>query len=201
MKRINLLTILAMLALIGLLFGGCQPVRPLAELNSLRHVRGEVVFPAVAAWGGVGINMRIDFTEVNPTTHEATGFIHWRLFQPQPPAGETYWKVIDSEVRYAFFGADVADGDPHVVVVITQIKSRSGSGQGNPGEYAYFWFRDGGQGGVDQWGNRSYSLDPWQEFYPADKPPVATGYFTVKEMQAASPALPLTAESGDLTIQ
>lgn len=66
--------------------------------------------------------------------------------------------------------------------------------------YGYFWFRDGGPGGVDQWGNRSYTMDPWQEFDPADKPPVDAGYFTMVEMQAAVPVLPLTVESGDLTI-
>lgn len=199
MKRLPILTIVG-LVVMSIVFTACQPVRPVAELNHPRHVRGDLVFPGVPEWGGIAISMRIDFTEVNSETHEAAGFINWRNFQPQPPAGEAYWKVVDSEVRYAFFGADIPGGDPNVVVVITQIKSKAGWGQGDPGTYGYFWFREGGPGGVDQWGNRSYTMDPWQEFYPADKPPVDVGYFTMAEMQAAVPVLPLTVESGDLTI-
>lgn len=200
MKHLTTLPLVALVILGSMLCTACQPVRPVAELNTPRHVRGDLVFPGVPEWGGIAISMRIDFTEVNPETHEATGLINWHNFQPQPPAGEAYWKVVDSAVRYAFFGADVANGDPNTVVVITQIKSKEGWGQGIPGEYGYFWFRDGGQAGPDQWGMRYYTLDPWYEFFPADKSPVEAGYFTVAEMQANDPVLPLTVESGDLTI-
>lgn len=200
MKHLALLAIVA-LVISSLLYTACQPVRPVAELHTPRHVSGDLVFPGVPEWGGIAISMRLDFTEVNPETHEATGFINWCNFQPQPPAGEAYWKVVDSAVRYAFFGADIPGGDPNVVVVITQIKSKVGWGQGDPGTYGYFWFRDGGPGEAAQWGNLSYSYEPWEEFYPADKPPVDRGYFAKEEMQAAVPVLPLTVESGDLVIE
>jgi hypothetical protein len=187
--------------LVALLLSACQPIQPQAGSSTRRHVQGEIFLPGVPQWGGIAVSMRFDFAEVAPATHEATGFINWRNFQPQPPEGESYWKVVDSEVRYAFFGADVENGDPNTVVVITQIKAKDGWGQGEPGEYAYFWFREGGEQAPDQWGMRSYSLDPWYEFYPADKPPVDPGYFTLEEMQAEGPLLPLTVEIGGLTIQ
>jgi hypothetical protein len=200
MLRVNrLFTILLLLA--ALVLSACQPIRPQAVSGALRHVQGEIFLPGVPQWGGVSVSMRIDFSEVNPTTHEATGFINWRNFQPQPPSGETYWKVVDSDVRYVFFGVDVANGDPNTVVVITQLKAKEGWGQGEPGEYGYFWFRDGAEDGTDQWGMRYYSFDPWYEFYPADKSPVEAGYFTLAEMQADDPVLPLTVEIGGLTIQ
>lgn len=200
MKRVNVLTLLAMLAVAGMVFGGCQPVRPVTELSAQRQVNGEIYLPGVPQWGGVTVALRFAFTEVNPKTHEATGYISWRNYQPQPPKGEAYWKLVDSDVRYVFFGADAPNGDSNTVVVITQIKAKTGWGQGQPGDYAYFWFRDGGKGGADQWGMRYYKLDPWTEFYPAEQSPVTAGYFTMKAMQADSPVLPLNVEAGDLTI-
>lgn len=178
----------------------CQPVRPLGETTAPRHVQGEIYLPGVEPWGGVAVSMRFDVSEVNQETHEATGFVNWRVFQPQPPTGEDYWKVVDAAAKYVFFGADEPGGDPNTVVVIPQIESKEGWGQGEPGEYGYFWFRDGGDTAPDQWGMQSYSFDPWLEFFPADKPPVEAGYYTVDEVQAGDPALPLDVEGGGLTI-
>jgi uncharacterized protein (TIGR02246 family) len=189
------------LLLVVLLLSACQPVQPLpAAQDDLRQVSGAIYLPSVPEWGGVAVSFDMDFQEVNPETHEATDYLNWRNFQPQPPAGEPNWKTVNSDVRYLFFGADEEGGDPNVVVVITQIRSKDGWGQGEPGEYAYFWFRDGGKNAKDQWGMRYFSFDPWYEFYPAGEPPVEAGYFTLEEMQADDPVLPLTVEVGDFAI-
>ena len=62
---------------------------------------------------------------------------------------------------------------------VAEITRVSGWGQGVPGEYAYYWVRDGGtparQG--DQFAINYYSLDPFYEFYPAGAPPTGA-YFT-----------------------
>jgi hypothetical protein len=142
----------------------------------------------------------MDVTETDPQTHAAAGTVNWRNFQPNPPAGEGYWKEVESDAKYIFFGSDDDSGDPNTVVLITQIKSKDGWGLGEPGEYAYFWLRDGDDGEPDQWGMRYYSLDPWAEFFPAGEPPVEAGYFTVDEMQADDPVLPLDFEIGDVEI-
>ena len=200
MKRIHVVVVPLLAVSICLGIAACQPVRPLAETGAPRRVQGEIFMPGVEPWGGAAVSMRFDVSEVNPETHEATGFVNWRVFQPQPPAGEAYWKVVDADARYVFLGADEPNGDPNAVVVIPQIKSKEGWGQGVPGEYSYFWFRDGADTGPDQWGMRYYSLDPWYEFFPADKSPAEAGYFTVPEMQADDPVLPLDVEGGGLKI-
>ena len=199
MRSVSGITLLLLAALI---LSGCSPIqRPPLSGGNLRQASGELYFPGVPEWGGVAVSMLVDFAEIDPETHKATGSITWHNFQPQPPEGEPYWKAVDSNARYAFFGADVENGDPNTVVVITEINAKEGWGQGEPGEYAYFWFRDGGDQEPDQWGMRTYSFDPWYEFFPADQPPVEQGYFTLEEMQAEDAVLPLTAELGDLRIE
>ena len=200
MKHASMFFVLLLLAIACAVLVACQPVKPLAETVQPRQLQGEIFLPGVEQWGGVAVSLRFDVREVNPETHEAAGFVDWRNFQPQPPDGEPYWKAVDGDARYIFFGADVPGGDPNTVVVIPQITSKLGWGQGEPGEYGYFWFRDGGETEPDQWGMRYYSMDPWYEFYPAGQPPIEPGYFTAAEMQADDPVLPLDIEGGNLTI-
>ncbi len=196
-------TIVLLLVFGTLLCTACQPVQAMPDAQAStpsRQVQGELYFASVPEWGGVAISMEIDAVETNAETHEAAGTLNWRNFLPAPGEGETYWKVVDSQPRYIFFGADVPGADPNTVVILTQIDNKMGWGQGEPGEYGAFWFRDGGADASDQWGNTIYSFDPWYEFYPADAPPLAEGYFGIERLQEEDPVLPLTAELGNIVI-
>jgi hypothetical protein len=198
-KTTILLMLLALLVL-----SACQPLAPVEDVSTvdedLRRVSGEIYMRGVPQWGGVTVSMDFDFAELDPETHEATGYIDWHNVMPNAEEGTPTWKGVESEARYIFFGEDVEGGEPDAVVVITQIASKGGWGQGEPGQYGYFWFSDGGEAGPDQWGMRYYSFDPFQEFYPADSPPVDDGYFTAEDMHADGPVLPLDVELGDIEL-
>jgi hypothetical protein len=200
MKRMQIFGILALVAAAGMLLAGCQPVRPLDAATVQRSIHGKALLPGVEAWDGVAVSMDLDVKEVDSQAHTATGPVHWRVFQPNPPEGDVYWKDVDANAKYVFFGSDEEGGDPNTAVVIAEITNKDGWGQGVPGEYGYFWFRDNGTEQPDQWGMRYYTLDPWYEFFPVGKPPVEGGYFTVAEMQGDDPVLPLDFENGDVTI-
>lgn len=172
------------------------------EAAATHHaVKGEIHF-MVPAWGNIAMSLNFDLYEANPTTHQAAGTFNWRIFSPTPQEGGTGWKGVDSQVRYAIFGKDIKDADPNSVVVITQITSHSGWGQGEPGSYAYFWLKDSGlpDGQGDQWGMLSYKVDPWTEFFPENDPPAVDHYITLEEMQQRDPALPINVEMGDIVI-
>ena len=200
MKYRKILSILALAAVVSVSLAACRPVRPRVEMESQRGIQGELHIPGVEPWGGVTVSMDVDVQETDAAAHTASGHVNWRNYQPDPPEGDTHWRAVDADARYVFFGADEENGDPNAAVVIAQLKRQDGWGQGEPGEYAYFWLRDGGSEGADQWGMRYFSLDPWYEFYPAAAPPVADGYFTVEEMQADDAVLPLDVEVGGVTI-
>jgi len=195
---------MALLAICLLALSACQPMlleeEGAAPDENLRRVSGEIYLPGVPQWGGVTISMDFDFAELDPETHEAAGYINWHNVMPNAEEGMPTWKGVESEVKYVLFGEDFEAGEPNAVVVITQIVSKEGWGQGEPGQYAYFWMRDGAEAGPDQWGMRYYSFDPFQEFYPEESPPLAEGYFTVEAMQADDPVLPLDVELGDIAL-
>ena len=80
MRKFIRTTALMVLAL--LVLSACQPL-VLEEAAStrdenLRRVSGEAYLPAVPEWGGVVISMDVDVAEVDPETHEASGYINWR---------------------------------------------------------------------------------------------------------------------------
>ena len=212
MKRLNRLFTISIFLSAALLVSACQPTvapepgAPVAAeeiepVENLRRVSGEIYLPGVPEWGNITISMTFDFTELDPETHEASGYIHWRNFMPAPPEGGTYWKSVDSEVRHVIFGQDVGE-DPETFVVITQIVDHKGWGQGEPGRYAYFWFRDTGQalGEGDQWALQYYSFDPFDEFYPEDTPLIDFDYVPIEELQAVEALLPLDVEIGDVLV-
>ena len=67
-----------------------------------------------------------------------------------------------------------------------------------PGEYAYFWMRDGGTPGSqgDMWGNKNYSdEDPFLEFWPADDPPPCEYFVPSYGIK------PIAVEGGDLDVR
>ena len=197
------ITICVVLA--SLLLSGCQPLVLQdssdleAEMPALRTVQGEIYLPSVPEWGGTTVTMDFDFAELDPDVHTAAGYINWRNVIPGLAAGEPHWKAVESEVKYVFFGEDVPGQDPHCFAVLTQITDKQGWGEGQPGDYAYFWFRDGVDGMADQWGMKYYSFDPFAEFYPAAEAPVGEGYLGVTEALESDPVLPLDVETGGLT--
>ena len=173
-----------------------SPAEIAAKLYALQ---GDIHF-MVPAWGNIAISIHLDVSQVDPTTHAASGPVNWTIYSPTPQEGGTGWRGIDSQAKYALFGAEIPGADPDTVVLIMQITAQRGWGQGKPGEYAYFWFKDSGQPTGDQWGNISYKVDPWIEFYPADDPPSVADYITVEQLKQNDPALPITVEMGDVQI-
>lgn len=165
----------------------------------LYAAKGDIHF-LVPAWGNIAISIHFDVHEIDPQTHAANGPVNWTIYSPTPQEGGTGWRGVDSQVKYALFGAEIPGADPDTVVLITQITAQRGWGQGEPGEYAYFWFKDSGQPTGDQWGNVSYKVDPWTEFYPADDPPSVADYITVEQLKQNDPTLPITVEMGDVQI-
>lgn len=182
-KRILILLILSAL---HLMLGASVPA--LAE--SPRGIVGRIVLRA--PWAG-GMDIFIDFNvrEVNPDTHEATGSCNWKIWHK-----EWGWRAVDATATCVLFGEDVG-GDPQTAILVSRIETKTGWGQGEPGEYAYWWLRDSEEG--DQFSINYYRLDDpnteedeWYEFFPAGSPPDCA-YF-----ESTEPSLDF--ERGDLTI-
>lgn len=171
-----------------------------AEIAAKQYaVKGDFHFMA-PAWGNLAISFHIDVHEINPQTHEASGPVNWTIYSPTPQEGGSGWRTLESQAKYAIFGAEIPGADPDTVVLITQITAQNGWGQGKPGEYAYFWLKDGGKSTGDQWGNVSYKLAPWTEYFPANDPPLVANYITVEQLKKSSSNLPLNVELGDVQI-
>lgn len=198
MVRIN--RWLTLLLLVALILSACQPIQPTATAES-PTAKGDIHF-TVPAWGELAISIHFDVHQIDLATHSASGPVNWVIYSPTLQEGGTGWRSIDSQAKYVLLGADIPGADPDTVVVISQITVRRGWGQGEAGEYAYFWFKDSGQadGKGDQWGNISYKVDPWTEFYPADDPPSVADYITVEQLKQNDPTLPITVEMGDVQI-
>jgi len=172
---------------------------PAESAAKMYAVNGDIHF-MVPAWGNLAISFHADVQEINPTTHEAQGAVNWVIYSPTPQDGGSGWRVLESQAKYAIFGAEIPGADPDTVVLITQITAHNGWGQGKPGEYAYFWLKDGGKTAADQWGDVSYKLDPWTEYFPANEPPSVANYITVEQLKKNSPVMPITVELGDVQI-
>jgi hypothetical protein len=132
-----------------------------------RKVTGDAWF--TAPWeGGMTIWLSLDIREVNPKTHRATGQVNWKIWHD-----EWGWRELDAHPSCVLFGADV-DEDPNTAIFVSRIVHKSGWGEGEPGEYAYWWVRDGEP---DQFGINYFSFDPFLEFWPRGKP-TACAYFS-----------------------
>lgn len=172
-----------------------------AEIAAKQYaVKGDIHF-MVPEWGNLAISFHVDVHEINSATHEASGPVNWSIYSFTPQEGGN-WRILETQAKYALFGAEIPGADSDTVVLITQITSHNGWGQGEPGEYAYFWLKDSGQpdGKGDQWGDISYKLDPWTEYFPANDPPSVTNYITVEQLKQSSSNLPLHVEMGDVQI-
>ena len=128
-------------------------------------VTGGIQFFA-EAWGDLRIWQQYSVHQVDPDTHAATGHVNWKIYSPTDG-----WRSIDARATCLAVTAEL-DGSK-TAVVVARIVSKRGWGDGEPGEYARFWVRDGGTPGAkgDQWNNQSASLDPWYEFWPANAEP------------------------------
>ena len=167
MRKRVLLT-LSMLALVLGLFGGSTAV--LAHAH--RKITGDFYFEAPPEWGiDLDLWITLNVHELDPITGEAKGNCSWKMYHE-----EMGWRELEADLVSVAFGEH--EGAP-AAAFVSKITSASGWGQGVPGEYAYFWVRDGGTPARrgDQFGINYYSLDPFYEFFPAGDPP-DIAYFT-----------------------
>lgn len=136
----------------------------MAQVKISRGITGKVSFPAPPEWGNE-LDLWIDFDlqEVNTSNHQAAGEIKWRIWNK-----EAGWRELNSQPSCVLFGEDVGQ-DPDTAIVVACIKHKEGWGDGLPGEYAYWWLRDGGDDNLMAILN--YSDDPWYEFFPKGRPP------------------------------
>lgn len=160
MKTHILIVVVLLLAMVFV--GGFS----LANAQTDRGISGSVAFDAPPEWGQE-FDLWIDFDlqEVNASNHRATGEISWRIWS------EAYGlRELKTHPSCVLFGEDVGE-DPDTAIVVTRIQQLEGWGDGLPGEYAYWWLRDGGDSENDQMAMLDYSADPWYEFFPKGKPP------------------------------
>jgi len=131
------------------------------------------------------IFMDFDVREVNPDTHKAKGSCSWTIWHE-----ELGWRQLDAHPTCVVF-----DEDTQTAVFVSRIVHKTGFGDGEKGEYAYFWVRDGDPDDPDQWSSKIYQADPFYEFWPKGKPP-ACEYFDPADI--GRPILDV--ELGDLAI-
>ena len=157
-----------------------------------RGITGSVGF-YVPEWGppqarGVRIWMHYNVREIGRKRRRASGQVSWMIYNEL-----LGWRYVDSSPVCVVFGKH--EGKP-AAVFVSRIVNKIGWGPGEPGEYAYYWVRDGGTPGSegDQWGATNYQYEPFIEFWPADDPPPCK-YFTPDH-----PPQPISVQGGDLVI-
>jgi hypothetical protein len=168
MKRLALITITVVLSV--LLLAGSAP----SVAESSRGLRGHVAFGT--QWAG-GMDIFIDFhvREVNPITHRAVGAVSWRIWHPWhedfPFEG---WRYLEARASCVAFHEDV--NGSRSAILVSRIVRKTGWGQGEPGEYAYWWLHDSETG--DQLAINYFQHDDpltpedeFYEFFPRGKPP------------------------------
>jgi hypothetical protein len=109
-----------------------------------------------------------DVREVDPDTQTATGSVEWKIWHE-----EMGWRAVDARATCVQFGQD-GDGNP-TTVLVSRIVRQTGWGQGEPGEYAYWWLRDSADGDLHSI-NYYRPFDPdhpedFQEFFPRGQAP------------------------------
>jgi hypothetical protein len=183
-RKVILLALIAVLVL----FAGSTTA--LALYN--RRITGHVGF-FVPEWGppsnpGVAISMYYDVRELGKSGR-ARGQVSWMIYHE-----DMGWRHVDSRPICVVFGEHEGKS---AAVFVARIVNKVGWGPGEPGEYAYYWVRDGGTPGSegDQWGSKSYQYDPFIEFWPADDPPPCEYYVP------DHPPQPIDVQGGDLVIR
>jgi hypothetical protein len=188
-KRIVMLLVLAALVLA---LGASLP----AWADSPRTIVGRTGEHAPFA-GGMDIFISFDVREIDPKTFEAAGPVSWSIYHPwseQFPFGG--WRQVEAQAVCVRFGEDVEGQDPRTAILVSRITRKAGWGQGEPGEYAYWWLLDSPEG--DQSAINYYRRDDpdteeneMYEFFPQGSPPGCEYFETsgARELQV-----------GDLTI-
>jgi hypothetical protein len=153
--------IFILLTLIGLLLVSVSPGFASQKVNRL--IKVSIYFQGPESWGGeFHVWNKGEIKEINPLTHAARGKYNWTIFNP-----EFGWRSAKSDVICVAYGQD-----GHNAAFIARITEINGWGQGVPGEYAYFWLKDGkSTGESDASAVNYYSFDPFYEFWPAGDPP------------------------------
>lgn len=168
-RKIVLLSVLVLLLATGAILSS-------AAADSSRGVNGHYYFAAPPEWGAnLDVLVDIDVREVNARTHKASGALRWAVLEVA--SGE--WAEVAASAHCVLFGEDV-DEDADTLIIVSRIKQSSGWSLAEPGQYAYWWLKDGGIG-ADKMAIRYYSFDPFQEFFPAGNPPPCD-YFTGLEI-------------------
>jgi hypothetical protein len=162
---------------------------PHSVAGSERGVKGMVGFHGPWA-GGMDIFIDFDVREVNPDTQTATGSVSWKIWHQ-----EMGWRAVDAHATCVQFGED--EGGNPTVVLVSRIVRKTGWGQGEPGEYAYWWLRDSAEGDLHSI-NYYRPFDPnhpedFQEFFPRTLAP------DCKEFPFFEP--PEVMDLGDLAIE
>lgn len=153
---------------------------------SSRGVHGHFFFDSPPEWGGeYDVLINLDVREMNARTHRAVGPVTWAVLNVEN--GE--WGEVTANAHCVLFGEDVGK-DPDTLIIVSRISQSTGWSVAEPGQYAYWWLKDGGIGN-DTLAIRYYSFEPFQEFFPAGKPP-ACEYFTNLEIAIGSGDLAIT---------
>ena len=176
MKKRNLMLLVSVA--LPLMLAGSAP----ALAGSPRGIVGHIAFQAPFE-GGMDLFVDFDVHEVNPDTHKATGSCSWTIWHE-----EMGWRQLDAHPTCVLF-----DEGSQTAVFVSRIVHKTGFGQGEPGEYAYFWVRDGDP---DQWSSKIYQATPFYEFWPRGKPPTCE-YFDPSDLGRPI----FSVELGDLAIR
>ena len=162
--------ILVLLVLIASLF--TLGVSPPSMAESERGVTGTIGFHGPWA-GGMDIFIDFDVREVNPDTQRATGSVRWKIWHE-----EMGWRAVNARATCVQFDKD--EDDNPTAILVSRIVRKTGWGQGEPGEYAYWWLRDSTEGDLHSI-NYYRPFDPdhpedFQEFFPRDHAPDCEGF-------------------------
>lgn len=183
MKYRSLVTTLMIVTLLGV-----PLVAPAAAASPDPQLTGGIQFSA-PGWGDLTIWQQYGVRQVDPSTHEATGIVNWKIYSPTDG-----WRSIDARAT-CLAVTDQPNGSK-TAVVVARLVSVQGWGGGKPGEHAKFWVRDGGTPGAagDQWMMESFQWDPWLEFWPDNVPAPNCESFSPDDA-------PFNVEHGNLVIR
>jgi len=159
MKKRN---IFVLVILMGLMLVSTSPAFALSRV--IRSIKVNSYFIAPPDWGGeYHVWMQGRIINMNQTSHKAIGNFNWQIYNP-----ELGWRALNSELVCVVYSPDGASA-----AFISRITNVIGWGQGVPGEYAYYWVKDGKLpgGGGDAFAINYYSYDPFIEFWPIGPPP------------------------------
>jgi hypothetical protein len=130
---------------------------PAAQADSPGAVTGGIHFTA-AQFGMEGW-MRFEVHATGPGT-AATGAVRWQEYNPA-----FGWRSVVAHAVGMSWGES---GGADAAAIVLQIDSRSGWGEGSPGQYVQMWVRDGGSPGLD---HDAFATLNWP---PQDDPPGCT---------------------------